>query len=187
MGLFDKFKRKVKPSGGTTGSSGKWGDDIRKIQWRDPNRLTKYKAHGGKIVRQTLPMVVKQGKTAWLRSPVKFTPWALVAGATLWGAGHLLKKYGKTKGTVSEGGRRFPVSKGPQDPGMPDKNLKITTPGNGIGGDLPKEKSSVLGYQMDQDRPKKKKNTKVQPIIKDRYILYGGVKVYPKGRQFRGY
>jgi hypothetical protein len=182
MRLFDKFKRKVKPSGGTTGSSGKWGDDIRKIQWRDPNRLTKYKAHGGKIVRQTLPMVVKQGKTAWLRSPVKFTPWALAAGAALWGAGHLLKKYGKTKGTVSEGGRRFPVSKGPQDPGMPDKQLKISYEGTPYN-----PNAEVLGYQMDQDKPKKKKDTKAQPIIKDRYILYGGVRVYPKGRQFRGY
>ena len=181
MGLFDKFKRKVKPSGGTTGSSGKWGDDIRKIQWRDPNRLTKYKAHGGKIVRQTLPMVVKQGKTAWLRSPVKFTPWALVAGATLWGAGHLLKKYGKTKGTVSEGGRRFPVSKGPQDPGMSDKQLKITTPGP----KSPGYKEKKLPPYITPHHPSPQ--NKVKPIIKDRYVLYGGVKVYPKGRQFRGY
>ena len=181
MGLFDKFKRKVKPSVGTTGSSGKWGDDIRKIQWRDPNRLTKYKAHGGKIVRQTLPMVVKQGKTAWLRSPVKFTPWALAAGATLWGAGHLLKKYGKTKGTVSEGGRRFPVSKGPQDPGMSDKQLKITTPGPKSSG----YKEKKLPPYITPHHPSPQ--NKVKPIIKDRYILYGGVKVYPKGRQFRGY
>ena len=42
-------------------------------------------------------------------------------------------------------------------------------------------------YGRKRGRPKKKKNTKVQPIIKDRYVLYGGVKVYPKGRQFRGY
>lgn len=159
-------------------------DDVKKIKTL-PQTGTTLRKHGGLMVRST--ELVKVGKTAWLRSPAKLAPWGLAAGAALWGAGHLLKKYGKTKGTVSEGGQRFPVSKGPQDPGMPDKQFKITTPGNGIGGDLPKEKSSVLGYQMDQDRPKKKKNTKVQPIIKDRYVLYGGVKVYPKGRQFRGY
>ena len=66
---------------------------------------------------------------------------------------------------------------------MSDTQLKITT----LKPITSKEKSSVLGYQMDQDKPKKKKDTKVQPIIKDRYVLYGGVKVYPKGRQFRGY
>ena len=160
-------------------------EDTKKIKTL-PQTGTTLRKHGGLMVRST--ELVKVGKTAWLSSPgAKRSIYGLLAGAALWGAGHLLKKYGKTKGTESGGGRRFSVSKGPQDPCMPDKNLKITTPGNGIGGDLPKEKSSVLDYQMDQDRPKKKKNTKVQPIIKDRYVLYGGVKVYPKGRQFRGY
>jgi len=181
MGLFDKF-RKVKPSGGTTGSSGKWGDDIRKIQWRDPNRLTKYKAHGGKIVRQTLPMVVKQGKAAWLRTPgAKKSFYGLLAGGALWGAGYLLDKFGKRKGTVPGGGRRFPVSKGPQDPGMSDKQLKITTPGPKSSG----YKEKKLPPYITPHHPSPQ--NKVKPIIKDRYILYGGVKVYPKGRQFRGY
>ena len=160
-------------------------DDVKKIKTL-PQTGTTLRKHGGLMVRST--ELVKVGKTAWLRTPgAKRSIYGLLAGGALWGAGYLLDKFGKRKGTVSGGGRRFPVSKGPQDPGMPDKQFKITTPGNGIGGDLPKEKSSVLGYQMDQDRPKKKKNTKVQPIIKDRYVLYGGVRVYPKGTQFKGY
>ena len=153
-------------------------DDVKKIKTL-PQTGTTLRKHGGLMVRST--ELVKIGKTAWLRSPVKFTPWALAAGATLWGAGHLLKKYGKTKGTVSEGGRRFPVSKGPQDPGMSDKQLKITTPGPKSSG----YKEKKLPPYITPHHPSPQ--NKVKPIIKDRYILYGGVKVYPKGRQFRGY
>ena len=152
-------------------------DDIKKIKTL-PQTGTTLRKHGGLMVRST--ELVKLGKTAWLRTPgAKRTIWGLVAGGALWGAGHLLKKYGKTKGIVPGGEKRFAKTQhsGPVPSTQLDKQFKITTPGNG----------SVLGYQMDQDRPKKKKDTKVQPIIKDRYILYGGVKVYPKGRQFRGY
>ena len=156
-------------------------EDTKKIRTL-PLSGTPLPKGGGLMVRST--QLVKLGKTAWLRTPgAKTTLWGIGAGAALWGAAHLLKKYGKTKGTVSGGRPRFPVSTGPQDPGMPDKQLKITTPKPITS----KEKSSVLGYQLDQNKPKKKKDTKVQPIIKDRYVLYGGVKVYPKGRQFRGY
>ena len=162
-------------------------DDVKKIKTL-PQTGTQLSKGGGLYVRST--GLVKLGKTAWLRTPgAKTTLWGLGVGAALWGAAHLLKKYGKTKGTVPGSGRRFPVSKGPQDPGMSDKQLKVSYEGTPYNpnAETSKEKSSVLGYQMDQDKPKKKKDTKAQPIIKDRYVLYGGVKVYPKGRQFRGY
>ena len=162
-------------------------DDIKKIKTL-PQTGTTLRKHGGLMVRST--ELVKLGKTAWLRTPgAKTTLWGLGAGAALWGLGYLVDKKRKRKGIVPGGEKRFAKTQhsGRVLPTQLDKQFKITTPGNGYGGDLTKEKFSVLGYQMDQDKPKKKKDTKVQPIIKDRYVLYGGVKVYPKGRQFRGY
>ena len=158
-------------------------DDVKKIKTL-PQTGTTLRKHGGLMVRST--ELVKVGKTAWLRTPgAKRSIYGLLAGGALWGAGYLLDKFGKRKGTVSGGEKRFAKTQhsGPVPSTQLDKQFKITTPKPITS----KEKSSVLGYQMDQDKPKKKKDTKAQPIIKDRYVLYGGVKVYPKGRQFRGY
>jgi hypothetical protein len=164
-------------------------DDIKKIKTL-PQTGTTLRKHGGLMVRST--ELVKLGKTAWLRTPgAKTTLWGLGTGAALWGLGYLVDKKRKRKGIVPGGEKRFAKTQhsGRVLPTQLDKQLKVSYEGTPYNpnAETSKEKSSVLSYQMDQDRPKKKKDTKVQPIIKDRYVLYGGVKVYPKGRQFRGY